>query len=297
MAASLHGLFAVRHCCFAKGRTGSRPDERRTRGVLWTATAPFVTFAVMRLYNLIAEFGSARRWARTLGLAFITGILLGVLGPFGSFLNGNIMLRVFSWTVNVVMGTVMVGVLMPILVRVVMRLQAPLPAALVVAFLIVNVPTSLFSAAFGYWLWPKMIDRVRPEEWYTQSLLISAVIIGLWVLLRFALDRAAPVPLPQAAPAGNGLEPVLCLQMEDHYVRVHRPSGSTLELMPLREAIERYGQGGGVQVHRSWWVAASAVETSERDARNWRLHLSNGVRVPVARNRVTEVRARGWIGD
>jgi DNA-binding LytR/AlgR family response regulator len=138
---------------------------------------------------------------------------------------------------------------------------------------------------------------VRPEEWYTQSLLIAGLIVGLWVLLSLALDRPLSLPAPQSAQAAAGLDPVLCLQMEDHYVRIHRASGSTLELMPLKDAIERYGQGGGIQVHRSWWVAASAVTASERDARNWRLQLSNGVRVPVARNRIAEVRARGWISE
>jgi len=251
----------------------------------------------MRLHDLIADFGTARWWPRALGLAFVTGILLGVLGPFGSFLNGNIMLRVFSWTVDVVVGTALVGLLMPRLVRMGLRLKAPLPAALIIAFLIVNIPTALFSAAFGYWLWPRMIDRVRPEDWYTQSLLVCAVIVGLWILFSLAFARRYMPPAPPPASTDLVSGPVLCLQMEDHYVRVHRPSGSTLELMPLRTAIDRYGQGDGVQVHRSWWVAASAVEASERDSRNWRLRLSNGVRVPVARNRVTEARARGWIKD
>lgn len=288
-AGSMHGFSGMCHRRFANGRTGSRRDD-------WTHGTAFVRVAAMRLHYLIADFGNARWWPRALGLAFATGILLGVLGPFGSFLNGNIMLRVFSWTVDVVMGTALVGLLMPLLVRTGLRLKAPLPAALLIAFLIVNIPTALFSAAFGYWLWPRMIDRVRPEDWYTQSLLVCAVIIGLWALLSLALDHRQTPPAPRR-PADSTAEPVLCLQMEDHYVRVHRPSGSTLELMPLRTAIDRYGQDDGVQVHRSWWVAASAVEASERDSRNWRLRLSNGVTVPVARNRVTEVRARGWIND
>lgn len=251
----------------------------------------------MRLRDWIGDFGSARWWTRALCLAFLMGILLGVLGPFGSFLNGNIMLRIFSWTVNIVAGTVIIGLLLPLLIRLGLRVGFPLPVAAVAGLLIVTVPTSLFSAAFGYWLWPRMIDRVRPEDWYTQALLITAFLLGMWVLLTLALDRLPRLAPAVAAKAALATEPVLCLQMEDHYVRVHRASGSVLELMPLRDAIERYGSGGGVQVHRSWWVAAAAVDGSERDARNWRLRLSNGVLVPVARNRVAEVRARGWIGE
>ncbi len=290
VTAVLPRLLPARQHRFANGRMGSEVGY-------WTVPAAFVRVPAMRLHDLIADFGNARWWSRALGLAFLTGIVLGVLGPFGSFLNGNIMLRVFSWTVNVVMGTAVVGLLLPLLVRTGRRLHMPLPAAIVAGFLIVNVPTALFSAAFGYWLWPRMIDRVRPEEWYTQSLLIAGLIIVLWALLRLALDRPAPASSPQPVVAANSLDPVLCLQMEDHYVRIHRTSGSTLELMSMKDAILRYGQGGGVQVHRSWWVAASAVEASERDSRNWRLQLRNGVRVPVARNRVTEVRARGWISE
>jgi hypothetical protein len=92
---------------------------------------------------------------------------------------------------------------------------------------------------------------------------------------------------------------MLCLRMEDHHVRVRRVSGSSLELMPLREAIERFGGGvDGAQIHRSWWVAARAVAGAERDARNWRLRLTNGLTAPVAHNRIAEARARGWIdGD
>ena len=77
---------------------------------------------------------------------------------------------------------------------------------------------------------------------------------------------------------------------------MHRASGPTLELMPLQGAIERYG-GDGVQVHRSWWVATWAVVAPERDGRNWRLRLTNGLLVPVARNRVIEARANGMIHD
>jgi len=83
---------------------------------------------------------------------------------------------------------------------------------------------------------------------------------------------------------------VTCLQMEDHYVRVHQGSGSRLELMPMADAIARYG-AVGIRTHRSWWVAVSAVRAIERDGRNIRLRLDGGVIVPVARNRVAAVRA------
>lgn len=91
-------------------------------------------------------------------------------------------------------------------------------------------------------------------------------------------------------------EDVLALQMEDHYVRVHRPTRSELILMPLGRAIERVG-AEGLRTHRSWWVASQAVAAVEGDARSMRLHLSNGLVVPVACSAVTHLRAAGWIAQ
>lgn len=59
--------------------------------------------------------------------------------------------------------------------------------------------------------------------------------------------------------------------------------------------IQRLGAADGLQIHRGWWVAAAAVAGAEREARNWRLRLTNGLNVPIARNRLAHVRARGWL--
>ena len=249
----------------------------------------------MRIQDWQGEFGDRKWWLRALGLAVASGIVLGVFGPFGSFFNGNVMLRVFSWTLNLAAGTLIIGTVIPFVTRLCIRLKLGRMAGLIAGLLVATAPVALFSAAFGYWLWPQAVSRVRIEDWYTQALLVEAVMLGLWVLIALAVQ--APRTAPAAAPAVDLREPVLCLQMEDHYVRIHRLSGSRLELMPLHEAIARYGQAGGLQVHRSWWVAAAAIDGAERDVRNWRLRLNNGLVVPVARNRITEVRARGWIGD
>lgn len=250
----------------------------------------------MRIQDWKGEF-NRRDWLRALGLALACGIVLGVFGPFGSFFNGNVMLRMFSWTVNLVAGTAIIGGVVPFVLRLFIRLKLGRIAGLTAGLLLATIPVALFSSAFGYWLWPRAVHNVRPEEWYTQALMVEAVMAGLWALISLAGRAPLPVHATASVDMIDLREPVLCLQMEDHYVRIHRPSGSKLELMPLREAIARYGKDTGLQVHRSWWVAAFAVDGAERDARNWRLRLSNGLEVPVARNRIAEIRARGWIGE
>jgi len=140
------------------------------------------------------------------------------------------------------------------------------------------------------------VREYRWIDWYLQTLLLAVVITALWVVFELARQSWQDSPAREAPAEREDLSAdILCLQMEDNYVRVHREDGSTLHLMPLHQAIGRYGTPNGLQVHRGWWVAADAVERAERDVRNWRLRLRNGVIVPIARNRINAVRREGWL--
>jgi hypothetical protein len=170
----------------------------------------------------------------------------------------------------------------------------PVLFALLVALLIVAAPLALLSSFEANWLWPSQTAHLGAVDWYAQTLVPSASMTGIWLVLAHIGAQARPVASPGAAISSiRTAAPALCLQMEDHYVRVHRAQGSTLELMPLQTAIDHYG-GKGLRVHRSWWVASEAISKAERDGRNIRLLLRNGLIVPVARNRVAALRMRGW---
>jgi hypothetical protein len=93
----------------------------------------------------------------------------------------------------------------------------------------------------------------------------------------------APCPLRSELPGGpSGV--IQCLEMEDHYVRVHDEHTSALVLMRLTDAIEALGEDSGLRVHRSWWVARNAVTGLERQGRNFRIRLANGLAVPVSQS-------------
>ena len=83
--------------------------------------------------------------------------------------------------------------------------------------------------------------------------------------------------------------------MEDHYVRVHTRTGSTLIHMKLTHAIEQMAGLEGLRTHRSWWIARHAVDRIEGSPRSMRLHLQNGLSAPVARQSVTTLRQAGWL--
>jgi DNA-binding LytR/AlgR family response regulator len=105
---------------------------------------------------------------------------------------------------------------------------------------------------------------------------------------------------PPPAPFLDRLPPhlrsgLIALEMEDHYVRAHTAGGSALVLLRMRDAVAELAGIEGMQVHRSWWVARSAVREAVASGRNVTLRLERGIEAPVARSSITALREAGWL--
>ena len=66
-------------------------------------------------------------------------------------------------------------------------------------------------------------------------------------------------------------------------------------LQRLRDAIDSLGEGVGLQVHRSFWVARDAQPQARRRGQAWQLDLANGLSIPVSKANVPACRAAGWL--
>jgi len=228
------------------------------------------------------DLADARWWMRLAVFAAVAGGTIGLIG----FVSGNLLICLFDWTGMIVIGTGLAAGLLPGMIRFGRRLGLPLGAAAALAVALTAIPIAAAAALFSAWAWPREVGKMSPADWYIRTLLVEAFIVAGWTMLeqiRRARSQGVALSLPVASD-------VLCLQMEDHYVRIHRPGGSTIELMPMKAAIARYGRPDGLRVHRSWWVARAAIRTVDQEGRNWRLVLHNGQIVPVARSCVTQVR-------
>ncbi|WP_375419676.1 LytTR family DNA-binding domain-containing protein [uncultured Sphingomonas sp.] len=94
-------------------------------------------------------------------------------------------------------------------------------------------------------------------------------------------EQPSDTALIQRLPAHVRVD-IICLQVEDHYVRVHSRLSSAMILMRFSDALRGVDHIPGSQVHRSWWVAASAVEGVRRTGRTAQITLCNGLSVPVS---------------
>ena len=130
---------------------------------------------------------------------------------------------------------------------------------------------------------------------------------GLWTLFKLLFESSAiqilsPAPIQPDSPAsaqprymasslptprfiermsGIGVEDILALEAEDHYVRVHLRTGSELIHYRFADAVTEMGSDYGIRVHRSFWVAKPAIKEIKRGQRI-EITMTNGSRIPVS---------------
>ena len=259
---------------------------------------------------------AVRKIVIDLTIMTVVGVLLALIGPFGSF-EAPLSVRLISWVGLSWVGYAVYSPMGIVVARLHRSLDLPTAALWIAAALVATVPMAIITWIIGRLPGP---IAVPDSEMALTHYLYVLVIGGAITALMFALERntfsdianrpkdrgaaaqePATIPKPPAAiPFLDRLPPelgsdLLALEMEDHYVRAHTTLGSDLVLMRLRDAVAELSGLEGAQVHRSWWVARAAVEDVRREGRNIRLVLPDGLEAPVSRARIEELKAAGWL--
>lgn len=247
------------------------------------------------------------RWAERLwaevGLAVALGLALAVLGPFRTS-ESDPLQRIGFWIGLSALWFVIVMAIDSLVDRAPFAREIGGVQRLALKVAVAAVPMLVFVMLGVQALFHFTPDWHKLLHLYPRTVLIGA---GL-TLVSSALfsgplrtsdrrvmpetDRGAP---PEPAQPSTQFEAhplqarlpahlrgaILCLQTEDHYIRIHTPYGSALVLMRMGDAVAAMG-GMGMRVHRSWWVARDAVKSCTRNGRTLRIELANGLVVPVS---------------
>jgi len=242
----------------------------------------------------------ARRFLVTLAIAGA----IGTVGPFGTFGELEALDRYTYWLAIVVLNWLQILAFAALISGLPIAAGWRAPLVVAAACLAASVP-----AGFEVW-W---LERYfRPDATLPGPLVLYAYVLVLSLAIAVPLaelfvrpstrrEEAVPSAAPSAGPFLKRLPSrlggeLLCLQAEDHYLRVHTPLGSDLMLCRLSDAIAELGGLPGLQVHRSYWVAKAAVAGVERNGKKLALRLTNGLEVPVSRTFLRGLRSAGWLG-
>lgn len=87
---------------------------------------------------------------------------------------------------------------------------------------------------------------------------------------------------------------LIAIGAEDHYLRIHTDAGDELITARFADALCELAHAHGFRVHRSWWVAADAVEKVRWRRGGGEAHLRGGVVVPVSRTYAPDLKDAGW---
>jgi hypothetical protein len=247
----------------------------------------------------ISWLGGSRRWAQEVAIATLAGLILALMGPFGTYLAGPVEMRLAYWLGLFWCSLIFYSPATSGARWLTARLRIPDAVALGCTFALAALPMSTLTSFVAGRVWASDAN-FSMFTWYFQVLLVSAPMVAVQLLLDRRPAKSAPKPLLRQTPRlyarSHKLHGSLyCLEMQDHYVNVHCSSGTDLLLLRLRDAIEEADGVEGLQVHRSWWVARSAVRQVRREGARLMLRLENGIDVPVSRSGIARLRAAGWL--
>jgi DNA-binding LytR/AlgR family response regulator len=248
-----------------------------------------------------ARTAAAARIAADLALMAVIGAFLGMLGPFGTD-NLHDGPRYLYWELCIVGGGaigVAIDEALGRRVRGAWRrvgldslLMTPLVTVLVLA-----VGLLVFNHNAGPRL-PLLTLQV-----FVISVAVMTVRALVWRAPRTIVETrtlvAPPLPEAEAAfrcrlSAKRRAARLIAVEAYDHWLRVHTDAGSELITLRFQDALDELAAAHGLQIHRSWWVAADAIEDVRWRRGAGEAKLAAGVTAPVSRTYAKALKEAGW---
>jgi hypothetical protein len=248
------------------------------------------------------------RWQRDFAVLLAIGVILGWLGPYGTYGCLGAPDRFAYWMVrSLLVGLICLAILELMSVTGSTASWPPLKRALA-GVLIASLPSAIIGFGLAMAFRHAPTSPLEVAGLYGRVMVVTAV-VGLPLhFLRWPAARLEPATattgkakdLPAGStflrriPARLGTE-LLYIEVEDHYLRVHTRLGNDLLLFRFSDAVAELDPASGRQVHRSYWVARRAIASIERGGHRVHLILTTGARIPISRTYLPALREAGWL--
>lgn len=255
-------------------------------------------------------------------LPLTIGLMLTIVGPFGTFSELNFGQRLAYWVSITWINWLQLGLFLILLREVIPNINFALLTGM--ALVLASLPASLEVIGLEFWMRPE--KPLKPWiQMYAYVLILSTCVYTpvIWISPRLMQRHrrkqersgndakelkkttAGPMPdsTPTPTPASATTTPspcidnpiieqlpinlrgeIYCLKSEDHYLKVYTEKGEGLILYRIKDAVEQLKDCTGARVHRSYWVNINAVTRRSKFQGKQLLILKNGLRVPVSRS-------------
>ncbi|MEQ3745391.1 MAG: LytTR family DNA-binding domain-containing protein [Henriciella sp.] len=234
-------------------------------------------------------------------LVLLGGFAIGIFGPFGQADRFLPVERIGLWVAYLALGLPLIYCARSLISR---TLNDP-PWMLTGLFsaIITSIPILLWVEALGVAQGRGLPSSISDWTWSAGEVLLTAFCVACSFDIYSQLTKASSnsdalrrqtndsaLTIEQLIEPNAGLIYGFCA--EGHYTRIYGQFGERFIHRSFSDLISRTTTLKGAQVHRSWWVADGAVESFNRTGSAGELTLVNGLKVPVARRRLSDKRVR-----
>ncbi|MFT2110770.1 LytTR family DNA-binding domain-containing protein [Marinomonas sp. 2405UD68-3] len=254
-----------------------------------------------------------RKWLRFVFVCLVIGLVVAIIGPFGTFSELTLVERIVYWQVAITV----IG--LESLVVILMLFHYPATAhwhyskVMLASSAIIVLPASMQI----HWLNQSLMTSKSETNLIQLSahvfliLLVILLPMGRRIQNRFIhnVNFASNDKIDSVKALGSHAtnedikqerkfvnEPdirqilgidiqgkLICITAEDHYINVMTDCESQLILRRFSDAVTLLKHYSGLQVHRSWWVASDAIVKLERKSNKCWLVMENNIQVPVSK--------------
>ncbi len=245
---------------------------------------------------------SWRRAAAELVFLVTFGALMTVVGPYTTGAL-PLAIRAIYWQLCIVGG----GLIGIVIDETLGRRQPDLWRRIALTSLAMTPLVAVLVMGVGEGLMPSPLRPFFSLQFLGQVFVISLLVMALralaWRPTRTVVQTrtivAAPVPQAEAEfrqrlSSRRRAARLIAVEAEDHYLRVHTDAGEELLTMRFADALALLRAAAGFQTHRSWWIAAEAIESVRWSKGVGEARLAGGLTAPVSRTHGPVLKAAGW---
>lgn len=243
-----------------------------------------------------------RRLGAELAMLVAIGLLVALLGPFDS--EGMPPARRYPYWLAAMVGGGLIGIALD---ETLGRRLAPPWRRVAAVSLLMTPLVGLYVVGLAHLMFGDAVRLPRFVWLLGQVLPLCAPVMAVRALawrkpvVRTLTRTVIEPPLPQAETlfrrrlsARRRTARLLAVEAHDHYLKVHTDAGEEMITARFADALAELAQAHGYRIHRSWWVAAGAIEQVRWRRGAGEAVLAGGLIAPVSRNCAPVLKEAGW---